>query len=55
MPEMNIVQAVNSALDIMLKKDPDIIFFGEDAGYFGGVFRTSDGLQEKHGQFQYLL
>ncbi len=49
MPEMNIVQAVNSALDIMLEKDPDVIFFGEDAGYFGGVFRTSDGLQEKHG------
>ena len=39
MPEMNIVQAVNSALDIMLEKDPDVIFFGEDAGYFGGVFR----------------
>ena len=47
--EMNIVQAVNSALDIMLENDPDVIFFGEDAGYFGGVFRTSDGLQEKHG------
>ena len=46
---MNIVQAVNSALDIMLEKDPDVIFFGKDAGYFGGVFRTSDGLQEKHG------
>ncbi|MEC8938492.1 MAG: alpha-ketoacid dehydrogenase subunit beta, partial [Candidatus Thermoplasmatota archaeon] len=49
MSEMNIVQAVNSALDIMLENDPDVIFFGEDAGYFGGVFRTSDGLQEKHG------
>ena len=43
--EMNIVQAVNSALDIMLENDPDVIFFGEDAGYFGGVFRTSDGLE----------
>ena len=43
MPEMNIVQAVNSALDIMLEKDPDEIFLGEEAGYFGGVFRTSDG------------
>ena len=29
MPEMNIVQAVNSALDIMLEKDPDVIFFGK--------------------------
>ena len=49
MTEMNIVQAVNSALDVMLMRDDDVIFFGEDAGYFGGVFRTSDGLQEKHG------
>ena len=33
----------------MLDKDPDVIIFGEDVGYFGGVFRTTDGLQEKHG------
>ena len=26
-----------------------MIIFGEDVGYFGGVFRTTDGLQEKHG------
>ena len=43
------VQAVNSALDNMLSKDEDVLVFGEDVGYFGGVFRTTDGLQEKHG------
>ena len=42
------VQAVNSALDNMLSRDEDVLVFGEDVGYFGGVFRT-DGLQEKHG------
>ena len=47
---MNMVQSVNSALDNMLSRDPDIVIFGEDVGYFGGVFRTSDGLQEKHGK-----
>ena len=47
---MNMVQSVNSALDNMLSRDSDIVIFGEDVGYFGGVFRTSDGLQEKHGK-----
>ena len=39
------VQAVNSALDNMLSMDEDVLVFGEDVGYFGGVFRTTDGLQ----------
>jgi len=47
--KMNMIQSLNSALDIMLDSDPDVIIFGEDVGYFGGVFRTTDGLQEKHG------
>ena len=42
MPNMNMVQSVNSALDNMLERDSDIVIFGEDVGYFGGVFRTSD-------------
>ena len=47
MANMNMIQSLNSALDIMLEMDPDVIIFGEDVGYFGGVFRTTDGLQEK--------
>ena len=43
------VQALNSALDVMMAKDPDVVVFGEDVGYFGGVFRVTDGLQKKHG------
>jgi len=49
MAEMNIVKAVNSALDNMLEKDENVLFFGQDAGYFGGVFGTSEGLQNKFG------
>jgi 2-oxoisovalerate dehydrogenase E1 component beta subunit len=49
MPRMNMVQALNSAMDVMLAKDPDVLIFGEDVGYFGGVFRCTDGLQKKHG------
>jgi 2-oxoisovalerate dehydrogenase E1 component beta subunit len=50
MPTMNIIQAVNSALDHALKSDPDVYVFGEDVGKFGGVFRATDGLQAKHGE-----
>ena len=50
MPVMNMVQALNSALDVMMGKDPDVLTFGEDAGYFGGVFNVTDGLQKKYGK-----
>ncbi|GAA0560370.1 alpha-ketoacid dehydrogenase subunit beta [Rhizomicrobium electricum] len=50
MPAMTMIQALNSALDVMLAKDPDVLVFGEDIGYFGGVFRVTEGLQKKHGQ-----
>jgi 2-oxoisovalerate dehydrogenase E1 component beta subunit len=50
MAVMNMVQALNSALDVMMDKDPDVLTFGEDAGYFGGVFNVTDGLQKKYGK-----
>ena len=50
MPVMNMVQALNSAMDVMLARDRDVVIFGEDVGYFGGVFRATDGLQRKHGK-----
>ena len=46
---MNMIQALNSALDVTLARDPDTLVFGEDVGYFGGVFRVTDKLQEKYG------
>jgi len=49
MPMMNMVQALNSALDVKLAGDPDVLIFGEDVGYFGGVFRVTDKLQAKYG------
>ncbi|EGX99649.1 2-oxoisovalerate dehydrogenase subunit beta [Nitrospirillum viridazoti Y2] len=49
MPKMDMIQALNSALDVMMTRDPDVLVFGEDVGYFGGVFRVTDGLQKKHG------
>ena len=49
MATQNMVQALNSAMDELLTRDPDVLIFGEDVGYFGGVFRATEGLQKKHG------
>lgn len=50
MATMNMIQAINSAMDVMLARDSNVIVFGEDVGYFGGVFRCTSGLQKKHGK-----
>ena len=50
MASMTMIQALNSAMDTMMAKDPNVLTFGEDVGYFGGVFRCTAGLQEKHGK-----
>ena len=50
MPKMNMIQAINSALDCAMAADPDVVILGEDVGFFGGVFRATAGLQEKHGK-----
>jgi 2-oxoisovalerate dehydrogenase E1 component subunit beta len=47
--KMNMIQAINSAMDVMLARDPNVLIFGEDVGYFGGVFRATEGLQKKYG------
>ncbi|SFF57370.1 branched-chain alpha-keto acid dehydrogenase E1 component [Fontimonas thermophila] len=50
MSTMNMIQAINSALDVMLGRDDNVVVFGEDVGYFGGVFRATAGLQKKYGK-----
>ena len=47
---MNMIQAINSAMDVMMARDPDVVVMGEDVGYFGGVFRATAGLQSKYGK-----
>lgn len=48
--EMTMIQAINSALDVLMARDPDVVVMGEDVGYFGGVFRATQGLQKKYGK-----
>ena len=49
MASMTMLQALNSAMDVMLARDPDVLIFGEDVGFFGGVFRCTEGLQQRYG------
>ncbi len=50
MTSMNMIQALNSAMDCLLDRDPSVVIMGEDVGYFGGVFRATAGLQQKYGR-----
>jgi 2-oxoisovalerate dehydrogenase E1 component beta subunit len=49
MPVMNVIQAVNDALRLEMRRDPDVVVLGEDVGGFGGVFRATQGLQQEFG------
>lgn len=46
---MTLVKAINNALDIKLNENKDVVVYGEDVGYEGGVFRVTQGLQTKYG------
>ncbi|MCP4287193.1 MAG: alpha-ketoacid dehydrogenase subunit beta [Gammaproteobacteria bacterium] len=54
MARMNMIQALNSAMDICMERDPNVLVMGEDVGYFGGVFRCTDGLYKKYGAHRAL-
>lgn len=47
---MNMIEAINDAMDVAMAADDRIIVFGEDVGFFGGVFRATAGLQGKYGK-----
>jgi 2-oxoisovalerate dehydrogenase E1 component beta subunit len=50
MARMTMIEALRSAMDVKLADDPSVIVFGEDVGYFGGVFRCTAGLQATYGE-----
>jgi 2-oxoisovalerate dehydrogenase E1 component beta subunit len=47
---LTLVQAITDAMDCMLQNNEQVILMGEDIGKNGGVFRATDGLQEKYGE-----
>ena len=46
---LSLLQAVRDGLDTLLDHDPNTVVYGQDVGYFGGVFRATEGLQSKYG------
>lgn len=50
MPTMSLLKALNSALACEMERDGRIVVLGEDVGKLGGVFRVTEGLQERFGQ-----
>src|SRR4051794_27509576 len=49
MATLNLLQAVNEALRIEMRRDARTVVLGEDVGKFGGVFRATAGLYEEFG------
>ncbi|MEM9570519.1 MAG: alpha-ketoacid dehydrogenase subunit beta [Pseudomonadota bacterium] len=50
MTHMTMIEAIRDAHDVCMERDKGVVVFGEDVGYFGGVFRCTKGLQEKYGR-----
>ncbi|QAY66023.1 alpha-ketoacid dehydrogenase subunit beta [Paenibacillus protaetiae] len=50
MAQMNMLEAIRDAMRVELKRDPNVLIFGEDVGKVGGVFRVTEGLQEEFGE-----
>jgi pyruvate dehydrogenase E1 component beta subunit len=49
MAQLNMVQAINQALAEEMARDDRVVLLGEDVGRDGGVFRVTEGLQERFG------
>jgi len=50
MSKLTMVEALNLALTQEMARDENVCLMGEDIGVNGGVFRTTKGLQKKHGE-----
>jgi 2-oxoisovalerate dehydrogenase E1 component beta subunit len=47
---VTMAQALNAALHDAMGDDERVLMFGEDVGKLGGVFRVTDGLQDRFGE-----
>ncbi|GAA0379191.1 alpha-ketoacid dehydrogenase subunit beta [Paenibacillus motobuensis] len=50
MAQMNMKEAIRDAMRVEMKRDPNVLIFGEDVGNVGGVFRVTEGLQKEFGE-----
>jgi 2-oxoisovalerate dehydrogenase E1 component len=47
---MNMAEAINTAIDEAMESNDEVLVLGEDVGVAGGVFRITEGLQDKYGE-----
>ncbi len=52
--QVNMVTALNNALELGMKENENVVLLGEDIGKDGGVFRVTDGLLDKFGDKRVL-
>ncbi len=46
---MTMIEAIRDAHMLAMESDDSVVVFGEDVGFFGGVFRCTQGLQSRFG------
>ncbi len=49
MPTLTYSQAINDALAEEMRRDENVILYGQDVAVWGGIFKVTDGLLEKFG------
>jgi 2-oxoisovalerate dehydrogenase E1 component beta subunit len=54
MSDITIIEAIKQAIDEIMAADERVFVFGEDIGVRGGVFRATEGLQEKYGPLRVI-
>jgi 2-oxoisovalerate dehydrogenase E1 component beta subunit len=47
---MTMIEAIRDAHAVAMERDRTVVVFGQDVGYFGGVFRCTQGLQQRFGE-----
>ncbi|MDE3141595.1 MAG: alpha-ketoacid dehydrogenase subunit beta, partial [Pseudomonadota bacterium] len=52
MAQITLIEAVTQALAWEMAHDPSVVVLGEDVGVNGGVFRATQGLSEKFGEWR---
>jgi len=52
MSELSLIEALRAGIDEAMAADECVFVFGEDVGKRGGVFRVTEGLQEKYGPWR---
>jgi 2-oxoisovalerate dehydrogenase E1 component beta subunit len=54
MAELSLIEALRAGIDEAMAADERVFVFGEDVGKRGGVFRVTEGLQDKYGPWRII-